>query len=310
MNLDPISLVITPRTRDLGGFSVRRALPDGRRRMVGPFIFFDHMGPADFAPGQGIDVRPHPHIALATVTFLFEGEILHRDSLGSQQPIRPGDVNWMLAGRGIVHSERTRDEVRQSGGRLHGIQSWVALPKAAGDAPPTFVHHPAATLPRIQTAGVDLRVVAGTAYGQRSPVGVLSPTLYVAATMSPGATLEVDPEHPERAAYVMEGTIAVGDRQFTAGTMVVLHPGAVQLKALAPARLVIVGGAPLDGERHIWWNFVASSAEQMEQARRDWRDRNESRFPKVPGDEHEFIPLPDEPPPPFPPGDGNVTFNP
>jgi redox-sensitive bicupin YhaK (pirin superfamily) len=310
MNLDPISLVITPRTRDLGGFSVRRALPDGRRRMVGPFIFFDHMGPADFAPGQGIDVRPHPHIALATVTFLFEGEILHRDSLGSQQPIRPGDVNWMLAGRGIVHSERTRDEVRQSCGRLHGIQSWVALPKAAGDAPPTFVHHPAATLPRIQTAGVDLRVVAGTAYGQRSPVGVLSPTLYVAATMSPGATLEVDPEHPERAAYVMEGTIAVGDRQFTAGTMVVLHPGAVQLKALAPARLVIVGGAPLDGERHIWWNFVASSAEQMEQARRDWRDRNESRFPKVPGDEHEFIPLPDEPPPPFPPGDGNVTFNP
>ncbi|MES1164746.1 MAG: pirin family protein [Verrucomicrobiota bacterium] len=310
MNPDPISLVITPRTRDLGGFRVRRALPDGRRRTVGPFIFFDHMGPADFPPGQGIDVRPHPHIALATVTFLFEGEILHRDSLGSVQPIRPGDVNWMLAGRGIVHSERTRDEVRRSGGRLHGIQSWVALPRSAEDTAPAFVHHPAATLPRIQTPGVDLRVVAGTAYGQESPVGVLSPTFYVAATMEAGARLEVDPEHPERAAYVMEGTIAIGDRTFSAGTMVVLNPGPMELRAVQPARVVIVGGARLDGERHIWWNFVASSAEQMEQAGRDWRERNESRFPKVPGDEHEFIPLPDQPPPPFPAGNGDVTFNP
>ena len=240
MNADPISLVITPRSRDLGGFSVRRALPDGRRRTVGPFIFFDHMGPADFAPGHGIDVRPHPHIALATVTFLFEGEILHRDSLGSVQPIRPGDVNWMLAGRGIVHSERTREEVRRSGSRLHGIQSWVALPRAAEDTAPAFVHHPAATLPRIQTAGVDVRVVAGTAYGHESPVGVLSPTLYVAATMEAGATLEVDPDHPERAAYVMEGTIAIGDRTFPAGTMVVLNPGAVDA-----AR----GGAGAPGDR-------------------------------------------------------------
>ncbi|HVY40541.1 MAG TPA: pirin family protein [Polyangia bacterium] len=304
-----MSLVINPRSRDLGGFSVRRALPDGQRRTVGPFIFFDHMGPAEFAPGHGIDVRPHPHIALATVTFLFEGEILHRDSLGSVQPIRPGDVNWMLAGRGIVHSERTRDEVRRAGGRLHGIQSWVALPRAAEESAPAFVHHPAATLPRLQTPGVDLRVVAGTAYGRESPVGVLSPTLYVAATLDTGAMLEIEPEHPERAIYVMEGAIEIGDLSYPAGTMVVLNPGTAQLRALGPTRLVIVGGAPLDGPRHIWWNFVASSAEQMEQASRDWRDRNEARFPKVPGDEHEFIPLPDHPPPPFPPGNGGVTFN-
>ena len=308
--VDPISLVITPRTRDLGGFSVRRALPDGRRRMVGPFIFFDHMGPADFAPGHGIDVRPHPHIALATVTFLFEGEIVHRDSLGSHQAIRPGDVNWMLAGHGIVHSERTGDQVRARGGRLHGIQSWVALPRDQEAAAPSFVHHPAATIPRIQRPGVDLRVVAGTAYGLRSPVGVLSPTLYVAATLDSGAKLDVDAEHPERAAYVLDGKIAVAGREIGAGSMVVLHGGPVELRALAPARLVIVGGAALDGERHIWWNFVASSVDQMQQAKQDWLVRNEARFPKVPGDEHELIPLPEDPAQPVPPGQGKVTFNP
>lgn len=307
---NPISLVITPRSRDLGGFSVRRALPDGRRRMVGPFIFFDHMGPAEFAPGHGIDVRPHPHIALATVTFLFEGEILHRDSLGSQQAIRPGDVNWMLAGRGIVHSERTREEVRARGGRLHGIQSWVALPKDREDAAPSFVHHPADSIPRIQRAGVDLRVVAGTAYGLRSPVGVLSPTLYVAATLAPDATLDVDREHPERAVYVLDGAIAIGDTTFDAGTMVVLAPGDVQLRARAAARMVIVGGSAVGGERHIWWNFVSSSVEQMEQAKQDWRVRNEARFPTVPGDEVEFIPLPEDPGQPIPAGQSKVTFNP
>ena len=309
MSTDPVSLVITPRTRDLGGFSVRRALPDGRRRMVGPFIFFDHMGPADFPAGQGIDVRPHPHIALATVTFLFEGEIMHRDSLGSQQPIRPGDVNWMLAGQGIVHSERTRDEVRHSGGRLHGIQSWVALPRAQEDAAPSFVHHPANTIPRLQRPGVDLRIVAGTAYGERSPVGVLSSTLYVAATLEPDATLEIDAQHPERAVYVLDGAVALGSWQLRAGTMAVLHAGPVSVRALAPTRLVIVGGDPVDGERHIWWNFVSSSPEKMEQAKRDWQVRNQARFPTVPGDEHEFIPLPEEP------GtaraaDDKVTFNP
>ncbi|HXU63895.1 MAG TPA: pirin family protein [Polyangia bacterium] len=307
---DLISLVITPRSRDLGGFSVRRALPDGRRRMVGPFIFFDHMGPAAFAPGHGIDVRPHPHISLATVTFLFEGEIVHRDSLGSYQAIRPGDVNWMLAGHGIVHSERTGDEVRRRGGRLHGIQSWVALPRNQESAAPSFVHHPAATIPRIERPGVDLRVVAGTAYGQRSPVGVLSPTLYVAATLDSGARLDVDAEHPERAVYVLDGKIAVAGHEVAAGSMVVLEAGAVELQALAPTRLVIVGGDAVDGERNIWWNFVASSVEQMEQAKQDWHVRNEARFPKVPGDEHEFIPLPEDPGQPIPRGQGNVTFNP
>ena len=307
---DPISLVITPRTRDLGGFSVRRALPDGRRRMVGPFIFFDHMGPAEFAPGHGIDVRPHPHIALATVTFLFEGEIVHRDSLGSQQAIRPGDVNWMLAGHGIVHSERTGDETRRRGGRLHGIQSWVALPRNQEQTAPSFVHHPAATIPRIQRPGVDLRVVAGTAYGQRSPVGVLSPTLYVAATLEAGARLDVDADHAERAAYVLDGAIAVAGHDIPTGSMVVFDAGPIALQATASTRLVIVGGAALDGERHIWWNFVASSVEQMEQAKQDWHVRNEARFPKVPGDEIEFIPLPEDPGLPIPPGQGNVTFNP
>jgi redox-sensitive bicupin YhaK (pirin superfamily) len=320
---DIVSLVVEPRPRDLGGFGVRRALPVGptrnpervpdlprgtppgearlrprdARRTVGPFIFFDHMGPADLAPGHGIDVRPHPHIALATVTYLFEGEIVHRDSLGSFQPIRPGDVNWMLAGRGIVHSERTGDQARSTGGRLHGIQSWVALPRAQEGAAPEFHHHPAASIPRVQRPGADIRVVAGHAYGARSPVGVLSPTLYVAATVQAGAVLDVDPDHPERAVYVVEGAIAMGPaesaRRFEGGTMLVLRPGAAALRALAPTRLVVVGGTPLDGERQIWWNFVSSSPEQMEQAKRDWRDRNLARFPLVPGDEREFIPLPE-----------------
>ncbi len=307
---DPLSLVITPRSRDLGGFSVRRALPDGRRRMVGPFIFFDHMGPADFPPGHGIDVRPHPHIALATVTFLFEGEIVHRDSLGSHQAIRPGDVNWMLAGHGIVHSERTGPELRQRGGRLHGIQSWVALPTNREGAAPSFVHHPAATIPRVQRPGVDLRVVAGTAYGHESPVGVLSPTLYVAATLEAGAALEVDPQHPERAVYVLAGKIAVAGHELGEGTMAVFDRGSVELRALAATRLVIVGGAAVDGERHIWWNFVASSVEQMEQAKQDWAVRNEARFPRIPGDEQEFIPLPEDPNRPIRPGESKVTFNP
>jgi hypothetical protein len=252
------------------------------------------MGPAQLGPDQGIDVRPHPHIALATVTYLFQGEIVHRDSLGSFQPIRPGDVNWMLAGRGIVHSERTGDEVRRRGGLVHGIQSWVALPRAQEAAPPEFHHHPAATIPRVQRPGADIRVVAGHAYGARSPVGVVSPTLYVAATLEAGATLDVDPDHPERAVYVVEGEIAAGDnRRFAAGTMIVLHPGPAALRALAPTRLVAVGGAPLDGERHIWWNFVSSSTEQMEEAKRDWGARNLARFPTVPGDDREFIPLPE-----------------
>jgi redox-sensitive bicupin YhaK (pirin superfamily) len=287
---DPVALVIEARPRDLGGFGVRRALPSGQRRMIGPFIFFDHMGPAEMPPGHGIDVRPHPHIALATVTYLFAGEMVHRDSLGSQQAIRPGDVNWMLAGRGIAHSERTGDEVRRSGGLLHGIQSWVALPTANEEDAPRFDHHPAATIPALALPGAALRVVAGTAYGARSPVAVCSPTLYVAATLEPEAVLPLPDEHPERAVYVVEGELAAGAGRISTGTMALFHPGAASVRALAPTRLVLIGGAPLDGERHIWWNFVASSQERIERAKADWR---EGRFGVVPGDEREFIPLPE-----------------
>jgi redox-sensitive bicupin YhaK (pirin superfamily) len=288
--LESIALVIEARPRDLGGFGVRRALPSAGRRMVGPFIFFDHMGPTEMPPGRGIDVRPHPHIALATVTYLFAGEMVHRDSLGSQQAIRPGDVNWMLAGRGIVHSERTGDEVRRRGGPLHGIQSWVALPRADEENAPFFDHHPAATIPAVSRPGAALHVVAGDAYGARSPVRVSSPTLYVAATLEAGASLPLPEEHPERAVYVVAGELAVGTRRFGPGAMVVFHPGAAEVRAVAATRLVLIGGTPLDGERHIWWNFVASSPERIERAKADWR---EGLFGVVPGDEREFIPLPE-----------------
>lgn len=287
---EPIALVVEARPRDLGGFGVRRALPAGGRRMVGPFIFFDHLGPTELPPGRGIDVRPHPHIGLATVTYLFAGEMVHRDSLGSHQPIRPGDVNWMLAGRGIVHSERTGDEVRRRGGPLHGIQSWVALPRADEENAPFFDHHPAETIPEVERPGAALRVVAGTAYGARSPVRISSPTLYVAATLEAGIALPLPDEHPERAVYVVEGELAVGPRRFGPGAMVVLRPGPAEVRALAAARLVIIGGAPLEGERHIWWNFVASAPERIERAKADWR---EGRFGVVPGDERELIPLPE-----------------
>lgn len=283
-------LLIQPKPRDLGGFSVRRLLPYAKRRTVGPFIFFDHMGPAKFAPGQGIDVRPHPHIGLATVTYLFSGEIVHRDSLGYVQPIRPGDVNWMTAGSGIAHSERT-DPARRDGTEvLHGIQTWVALPQASEEAAPAFVHHPAATLPEMDDKGVHLRVIAGTAYGRESPVAVFQPTLYVAATLQAGATLKLDDTHEERCLYVAEGMVELGGHAFAEGDMIVLKPRAeAVVTATAAARLMLAGGAPLDGARHIWWNFVSSSPERIEQAKRDWR---EGRFARVPG-ETEFIPLPD-----------------
>jgi redox-sensitive bicupin YhaK (pirin superfamily) len=288
--IDPIALVIEARPRDLGGFGVRRALPWGARRMIGPFIFFDHIGPSEMAPGHGIDVRPHPHIALATVTYLFAGEMDHRDSLGSHQTIRPGDVNWMLAGRGIVHSERTGAEARRRGGPLHGIQSWVALPTADEENAPRFEHHPTATIPHLTRPGAALQIVAGTAYGARSPVGVCSPTLYVAATLEAGATLPLPDEHPERAIYVVEGEVSVGPRRLAPGAMALFHSGPAELRALAPSRFVLIGGAPVDGERHIWWNFVASSPDRIERAKSDWR---EGRFGVVPGDDREFIPLPE-----------------
>jgi redox-sensitive bicupin YhaK (pirin superfamily) len=287
---DGVILVIEPRPRDLGGFTVRRLLPAAGNRMVGPFIFLDHMGPAAMDPGAGMDVRPHPHIALATVTYLFEGEIIHRDTLGSELAIHPGDVNWMLAGRGIAHSERSSPEMRERGVRLHGIQSWVALPIAHEEDAPAFVHHPASTLPRLSRDGAELTVIAGTAYAARSPVGVLSPTLYVDARLQSGARLEVDATHPQRAVHVAEGVVRIGDRRLGSGTMAVLRVGApVAVEAEEPARVMLLGGAPLDGERHIWWNFVSSSRERIERAKDDWRS---GRFGKVFHDEKEFIPLP------------------
>jgi len=285
-----VRLVIEPRERDIGGFAVRRVLPSARRHMVGPFIFFDQMGPANLPPGQGLDVRPHPHIGLATVTYLFEGEIVHRDSLGCVQPIRPGAVNWMIAGRGIVHSERTGPEVRAAGGRLHGIQSWVALPREAEEMEPAFHHHPGETLPVIEDDGVALRLIAGTAYGERAPVRVLSDTFYVDARLEPGASLALPDEHPERALYVVEGTVSVAGEGFAAGRMAVFEPGAaVRVSAEEGARLVLLGGAAPDGPRHIWWNFVSSSAERIERAKADWKA---GRFPAVPG-ESARIPLPE-----------------
>ena len=286
-----IDLVIEARPRDLGGFTVRRALPSPMRRLVGPFIFFDHMGPVGFAPGQGIDVRPHPHIALATITYLLEGEFVHRDSLGSEQPIRPGDVNWMVAGRGVAHSERTAPEVRARGARMHGIQTWVALPQREEEIEPRFEHHPRATIPVVSRPGAELHVIAGTAYGAKAPTGVLSPTLYVHAQLDVGATLPIDDEHEERAVYVVDGSIEHEGKTFGEGAMLVLHPRAsVVIQAASKANVMLVGGAPIDGARHIFWNFVSSSKERLEQAKADWR---EGRFPKVPGDEVEFIPLPE-----------------
>jgi redox-sensitive bicupin YhaK (pirin superfamily) len=283
--------LLKPHARDIGGLEVRRVLPGFPHRTVGPFIFLDHMGPVAFAAGNGIDVRPHPHIGLATVTYLFEGEILHRDSLGSVQAIAPGDVNWMTAGRGIVHSERTAPELRRAGPRMHGIQTWAALPRASELAEPAFHHHPGATLPRVSTPGVELRVIAGTAFGERSPVRVFSPTLYVAAEMEPGSAFELAPEHEQRGVYVVEGEISIAGSGVPPQHLAVLEHGeSVEVRAATRARAMLLGGAKTDGERFIWWNFVASSRERVEEAKRLWR---EQRFARIPG-ETEFVPLPDK----------------
>ncbi|MET0389140.1 MAG: pirin family protein [Polyangiales bacterium] len=288
---ESIELVIHGRPRDLGGFSVGRVLPAPQRRLVGPFVFFDHMGPVDFAPEHGIDVRPHPHIGLATVTYLFGGEIVHRDSLGSLQTIRPGDVNWMIAGRGIVHSERTSPELRANGQHLHGIQAWVALPTEQEEGEPQFFHHPVSSLPKITLPGVTMRLIAGHAYGQRSPVAVASPTFYLDAQLEAAAslTLPSPDEHAERAFYVVSGRIRLGDTEHEPRSLVVLREGqAATITALEPSQLMLLGGAHL-GERVIEWNFVATTHERIEQAKANWQAR---RFPLVPGDEHDFIPLP------------------
>jgi hypothetical protein len=281
--------LIDSRERDLGGFSVRRILPYEGGKMVGPFIFFDHLGPAQFEPGHGIDVRPHPHISLATVTYLFSGAMEHRDSLGSVREIRPGDVNWMTAGRGIVHSERTPQAARAAGPRIHGIQSWVALPDGEEDIEPSFNHYPAAVLPHFTADGVDLTIVAGESFGLRSPVVTRWPTLYVDAHVSQGATLDVPTEHGERAVYVAQGAIAIGATTVAEGQMAILEPAAaLTLRAIHDTRAMVLGGRRFATPRHIWWNFVASSQERIEHAKERWEKQ---QFPPVPG-ETEFIPLP------------------
>lgn len=287
-------LVIVARPRDVGSFFVRRALPQTVRKMVGPFIFYDHLCRVEFESGQGLDVRPHPHIGLATVTYLFEGAFLHRDSLGYVQPIEPGAVNWMIAGRGIAHSERTPSELRRSGGPLHGIQCWVALPREHEEIEPSFAHHPRSSIPRLTVPGVELSVIAGTAYGETSPVRVLSPTLYVHARFAAGARLSVDAEHAERAVYVARGSVALteGGAEYGEGHLLVLPRGADEaLTSRDGADVMLLGGAPLDGDRHIYWNFVSSDLARIERAKDEWR---QGGFGTVVGDEHERIPLPDD----------------
>lgn len=284
-----IELVIMPRDKDLGGFSVRRALPNARRRMVGPWIFFDHMGPADFPAGKGINVRPHPHVNLATVTYLFEGEILHRDSLGSLQLITPGDINLMVAGRGIVHSERERPEVTAEPHRLHGLQLWLALPEPDEETEPAFYHYPSAEIPAVTVAGVPVRVMMGSAYGRTSPVRTFADTLYVEAHLQAGQTL-VLPDAEERAVYVASGKLKARDTEMPEHSLAILGdlPGVV-LEAASESRIAIIGGERMT-PRFIEWNFVSSRKARIEQAKADWAAQ---RFPKVPGDAEEFIPLPE-----------------
>lgn len=288
------ALVIASRPRDLGGFSVRRVLPAPRRRLVGPFVFFDEMGPATFEPGAGMDVRPHPHIGLATVTYLFEGEVMHRDSLGTAQMIVPGEVNWMTAGRGIVHSERIPAAARERGARLHGIQVWVALPREHEEVEPSFEHHAAHALPRFDQDGIELTLIVGSAYGRSAPTTTFSPMFYLAADAPRGGTLRLPAEHEERAVYVVEGEASWGpgdEDRIGPGSMVVLDGPDEACVELAPGtRCMLLGGAHLEGERTIFWNFVSSSPERVERAKQEWR---EERFPLVPGDERERIPLPE-----------------
>ena len=288
---DAVAHVIVPRSVDLGEFQVHRALPSAQSRMVGPFIFFDHFGPAVFRNGTGMDVRPYPHIGLATVTYLFEGEIVHRDSLGTAIPIHPGAVNWMTAGRGIVHSERTAQERRHGGEPLHGLQLWVALPASDEETAPGFTHTATNDIPELREPDMTLRVVAGTFHGLRSPVATLWDTLFADARLKAGATLPLDATYEERALYVITGEIDVGGTAFGPEKLLVLKPGDhIAVRATRDTRLVVVGGAAMDGPRHIWWNFVSSRKDRIETAKADWRA---GRFPPVPGDTSEFIPLPE-----------------
>jgi len=294
--VEAIDTVIVPRARDLGGFEVRRALPAPKRQMVGPFIFFDQMGPAEFVTGQGIDVRPHPHIGLATVTYLFRGSLHHRDSLGTDRWIEPGAVNWMVAGRGITHSERTDGAIRDTPHALFGIQTWVALPAGAEDAPAAFEHAPGETLPLLEDDGKAVRLILGHGWGAHAPVATPSEMFYADAALAPGTGLPLPDEHEDRAAYVLEGSADVGGQSFEAGQMMVFRPGdRISIHAgERGARVMLLGGATLEGPRYIWWNFVASSKERIEAAKQAWREGDwaHGRFALPPGDDAEFIPLP------------------
>jgi redox-sensitive bicupin YhaK (pirin superfamily) len=294
--VDAIETLIIPRARDLGGFEVKRALPAPKRQMVGPFIFFDQVGPAEFLTGQGIDVRPHPHIGLATVTYLFRGEFQHRDSLGSDQMIFPGEVNWMIAGKGVTHSERTSAETRRNPSSLYGIQTWVALPEAAEETDAAFEHQGKEALPFFEDGGVKARLILGSAWGARAPVKVHSETFYIDVELAPGARVPLPDEHEDRGIYVLSGSVEIAGERFDEGRMMVFRPGdrlAVKAGA-AGARLMLLGGETLGGPRYIWWNFVASSQEKIEAAKEAWRagDWAHGRFTLPPGDDQEFIPAP------------------
>jgi len=285
---------ITGKAHDLGdGFFVARLVPQIARRSIGPFVFFDYFGPVDFAPGKGVDVRPHPHIGLATVTYLFDGAQMHRDTLGSVQEISPGDVNWMTAGRGIAHSERTGEDMRARGHRLHGIQTWVGLPEADEEAPPAFQHFSRTQLPEREDKNVTLRLIAGEAFGLKSPVKVFSPIFYADARFAAGGALHYTADHEERAFFVVDGEVQTGTSEVHGpGAMLMLDKDEeVTLYAEAPARVMLLGGAPLGGQRHIWWNFVSSSKDRIERAKQEWKD---GKFGLIPGDDKEFIPLPED----------------
>jgi hypothetical protein len=288
-----IDLVIDQRRRDIGGFEVGRVLPFAQRRMVGPFVFFDHMGPVDFPRGvsRSVDVRPHPHIGLSTVTYLFDGEIMHRDSLGSEQPIRPGEVNWMTAGRGITHSERF-EKARAQGGSMHGIQAWVALPEPLEETEPGFRHHDCRELPEHEGQGAWWRLIAGSAFGKTAPVKVHSPMFYLHCELAAGAKLDLPAEHTERAAYVVAGAIEAEGQAIGTGRMAVFAPGPAHIAAAKPTKLMLLGGEPI-GQRFIEWNFVSSSKERIEQAKADWR-AGRMKLPDL--DNQEFVPLPPDPP--------------
>ena len=294
---DAIETLIIPRARDLGGFEVRRALPAPQRQMVGPFIFFDQMGPAEFITDGGIDVRPHPHIGLGTVTYLYQGEFEHRDSLGTHQMIYPGEVNWMVAGRGVTHSERTSAETRAKRHKLFGVQTWIALPEDREDMAPDFEHHKKGALPSLEDTGIDARLILGNAYGETSPVTMQSETFYVDAVLQPGAQFPLPDDHEDRGLYVTEGSIEVAGVTYDAGRMMIFRPGDAMSVQAGPlgARIMVLGGATLNEDRYIWWNFVSSSKDRIEEAKEAWKaaDWENGTFHLPPGDDTEFIEVDD-----------------